>query len=1584
MRKIQILILLILTASIIFAQNNANKDILKETNTSFLKQKAKEFKRIAEKKKAIAKLKAKDNSWKEIIKTKNSFLELQSISESGKPIYYTTCNADAAISLSTNELYSGGALGLSLDGTNMLAGEWDGGGVLASHQEFNNTGTSRINQMDSPSSTHYHSTHVAGTIIAGGVQAQAKGMAYNASINAYDWNDDDAEMATEAVNGLLISNHSYGFVTGWWWNGSSWQWAGDEGISNQEDWKFGFYGTAAQAWDLISYNAPYYLIVKSAGNDRGDGPAGGAYPQDGPYDCIPIKGNAKNILTVGAVQDVAGGYQGDPNDVVMSGFSSWGPSDDGRIKPDICGNGVGLYSALDGNNSDYGSLSGTSMSAPNVTGSLLLLQQHYFNLNASYMKSATLKALVIHTADECGPDAGPDYMFGWGLLNAETAAQLISDRNISALINEENYTGVDYDLNISATGTEPLAVTIVWTDPAGTPPAAGLDPPDPMLVNDLDMRLIGNSNTYFPYMLDKDNPSAAATTGDNDVDNVEKIYLANPVAGEYTIHITHEGTLNGGSQNYSLIVSGITNGPIVITNDPTNIGDNSVEASGEVVSENGQTVSERGFVYSTLPSPTVNDSKVISGSGIGEFTSNISGLNSSTTYYLKAYAINSNGTSYGQEKVFTTSCGSAMSLPFAEDFESADFPPACWTSYRGTNGLGTVYDWMAVTDPQQGVKAAFVRYEDVTGGLAEDWLVSPLISINALSTLSFYQKQSYDLEFNSNYSIRISTTSQTDPNSFITQEFWDESDFGTSYTEQTINLGAYTGQDIYIAFVMENDDGDDWFIDNISITNNLVVPSASILATPGCSTGTITISSDQSGIQTFYLTQNDGTVISSVTEDATSHDFLGITDGIYRGKVEKDGQMSGLSSAANLVNMDVPEQPSTISGDLNPCEGSTQIYTVTNDANVDSYSWSLPATWTGSSTSNNITVVVGQFEGYLSVIPANSCGAGTEQSVIVVPSFIPDQPSAISGNTQVCEGTTEVYTVNNDSFVDTYTWALPSGWTGSSSTNTISVTIGSNDGNISVTPSNECGIGTAQSLAVEVSNIGPNQPDDIIGDFTSCNGATETYSVPNDPAVTTYAWNLPAGWTGNSTTNSITVSVGSSSGEISVIPTNLCGSGPAQTAFIDVSGSVPSQPDPITGSVLVCEGASENYSVNLEAGLEYTWLLPSGWSGASLTNEITVTVGNTSGDIIVFPANGCGVGPSQNLFVEVNNIPFQPDAITGDESPCEASTQTYSVTLDDGATYSWLLPEDWTGTSTTNSITVTVGTLDGNISVTASNMCGESPAEVLTVMSTHVLGDPGEISGATEVCAGDENVAYSISEMEDADSYTWTLPDNAEIVSGLGTASILVDFFNNAETGYVTVHTQNSCGLSSTSVLGVGIGYIPSIPNDIMGLNAVMETQTETYEIDEVGWADSYQWTLDPSWILNSGSGTPVVSISFPMGASSGVLGVRAENFCGSSDMRTMNIEILPIAVSSVETEQSIKLYPNPSNGLVFIEMPYTLIEPVIIKVTALSGALILEDKIDKGFDKTSLDLSELPPGNYMIDIENSKVKEHFKILINR
>jgi hypothetical protein len=528
---------------------------------------------------------------------------LYGVDETGHPLYIATqSNANAAATTRTNQLYAGGSLGLSLSGSSDAVknrlGIWDGGAVLTTHQEF---GT-RVTQQDNASTASSHATHVAGTMTATGVSAQAKGMAFGANLKAWDFNNDVTEMTTAATN-LAISNHSYGFQAGWVFNSTinRWAWYGNTNVSNTEDYKFGFYDSNAQAWDKIAFAAPSYLIVKSAGNNRNDnGPPVGTYyflgtstrdssniarSKNDSYDCLSTTSTAKNILTVGAITGTNGVPPTQSSDIKISSFSSWGPTDDGRIKPDLVAVGVNMFSTSSTSATAYTVLSGTSMSAPQTSGSLLLLQEAYANLNAGQlMKASTLKGLALHTADDAG-NVGPDYVYGWGVLNMEKAAKVILNADKSYSLTERNLAnGAEFSQKIVASGKGALTATICWTDPEATVfnvSADNLNNRTPKLVNDLDIRISDGTNNFLPFILNPDKPADVATRGDNIRDNVEQIIVQDAVPGRtYTLTVKHKGSLIN-SQDYALIMSGI-GGKEYCASTPTTVQDNieSVKLAG--------------------------------------------------------------------------------------------------------------------------------------------------------------------------------------------------------------------------------------------------------------------------------------------------------------------------------------------------------------------------------------------------------------------------------------------------------------------------------------------------------------------------------------------------------------------------------------------------------------------------------------------------------------------------------------------------------------------------------------------------------------------------------------------------------------------------------------------------------------------------------------------------------------------------------------------------------------------------------------------------------------------------------------------
>ena len=474
---------------------------------------------------------------------------LYDVDAKGNPLFYQLHSSEPAVTTGADQLNNGSLLGLNLRGDGMRIGVWDAGWVLDDHIEL----TGRVSQGDNAEFFSSHAGAVTGVILARGVNPLAAGMAPDAVATNFDFFNDVSEMilaVSSDANSLLLSNHSYGFRAGW----SGKNWYGDPDISDQEDWLFGFYDDVSSAWDEITYNAPYFLPVNSSGNSRNI-PGDGSYPPNGSYDVIAGSGVAKNNITVGAIQKIADTYK-DPADAIMFDYSSWGPTDDGRIKPDLVGMGVDVLMVNTFNN-EYFTSSGTSFSAPNVTGTLALLQELNKKLHGQFLKSATLKGLAIHTAHEAGAAIGPDYSFGWGVLNGVGAADMIIQTNQTNRVMKEVVlkNGETYSFDIAPKAATDVKVTICWTDLPGKPVEPQLDPQDLMLVNDLDMRVTNATEEHLPWILNPAMPSEVATKGDNFRDNVEKIEFKADDSGKYTITVGHKGTLVTGAQEFSIIVS---------------------------------------------------------------------------------------------------------------------------------------------------------------------------------------------------------------------------------------------------------------------------------------------------------------------------------------------------------------------------------------------------------------------------------------------------------------------------------------------------------------------------------------------------------------------------------------------------------------------------------------------------------------------------------------------------------------------------------------------------------------------------------------------------------------------------------------------------------------------------------------------------------------------------------------------------------------------------------------------------------------------------------------------------------------------
>ncbi|PIE48118.1 MAG: peptidase S8 [Flavobacteriales bacterium] len=906
-------------------------------------------KKAAAKQKALAM--AKQNNWPVTLEKNGAFMELQMVTDDGKPIYFTTYNADAARSTRTNFLHSGGGLGLNVEGQNMTAHVWDSGLALASHQEYDGPGgNNRFSVGDGTSTLNYHSAHVTGTIISSGVDPQAKGMAPQASAVGYDWDYDTSEASTAAGNGMMISNHSYGY-----------------GASNIPDQWFGAYRSDAHDWDEIMYNAPYYLMVVAAGNDGGNGWANGS-PLDGNsgYDKLSGHATAKNNMVVANAQDASIDSNGNLNSVSINSSSSQGPTDDYRIKPDITGNGTGVYSTYESSSTAYSSISGTSMASPNVAGSLLILQQHYNNVKGSFMYAATLKGLALHTADDAG-STGPDAVFGWGLLNTKRAAETITNEGTESLISELTLSqGQTYTIDVTSDGINDLMASISWTDPAGTENSS-TNSSTPALVNDLDIR-VSNGTTYYPYKLTS---ITTNDTGDNLVDPFERVDVSN-ASGVYTITVTHKGSLSGGSQKFSLIVTGLANNVTCNATTPTNFNATNVSDTTAQLSWNAVA----GATYDLRYKKTSDSSWQTQGVTGSSFT--LTGLTTETAYEAQIRSKCSDGStsSYTSSVNFTT-------LAFQLNY--------CASQGNSVNDEYIQRVQLNLIDNSSGASSGYTDFTNISTPLAQGETYT--ITITPKWTGSTY-KEGYAVWIDYNHdgdfddadeAVWTKSASTTSPVSgtFTVPQ-------GTVLTDTRMRVSMKYNGTPTSCETFNYGEVEDYTVSLTGSTGDTEAPTAPTLSYNNLTTNSVDLSwtgSTDNVAVTEYNVYQGTTLLGSTTN--TEYQVTGLTpDTAYSFKVnalDAAGNTSPDSNTLNLTTLSNPGGDCTDAISVYPYnEGFENTFGLWTQSNADDFDWTLksgstPSTGTGPS---------GATEGsYYVYMESSSPNYSNKQAILNSPCF---------------------------------------------------------------------------------------------------------------------------------------------------------------------------------------------------------------------------------------------------------------------------------------------------------------------------------------------------------------------------------------------------------------------------------------------------------------------------------------------------------------------------------------------------------------------------------------------------------------------
>lgn len=694
---------------------------------------------------------------------------------------------------------------------------------------------------------------------------------------------------------------------------------------------------------------------------------------------------------------------------------------------------------------------------------------------------------------------------------------------------------------------------------------------------------------------------------------------------------------------------------------------------------------------------------------------------------------------------------------------------------------------------------------------------------------------------------------------------------------------------------------------------------------------------------------NSSNIVYSITDTSATSFYWGVSDHmtITAGQgtdsiiVDTDSSFTGGSISVTVSGPSGtyvsykdnispgPATPGSITGNTHALCLVQESYSIPSVPGAVSYTWTAPTGATiisGQGTENVIIDFGSSFTGGDLTVTANSdCASSGMQSLSLFP--YPLRVNYITGITEgLCPSgiSSTTYHASPVSGATSYTWVVPAGVTivAGQGTDTLAVTIDSTftSGYLGVYANNSCG--SSDSTQITLNSIPSVQA--IYGQSSAvCSSNTPyvTYYVSPASGSTTYTWTSPAGTTitDGQGTGMITVFIDStfSSGDISVTPSNFCGSGNEITLHLT---SVPPQPGTtILGQTTNLCAPSVVYSYDVDTTsytnyLEsYTWTVPAGTTilSGQGTTHIEVTFDNTSmgGTLSVATTNACGSGPAISITLQAPTQTVTPGNIHGPKSglcPSGISSAVYYVNPVAGTVnYTWTVPTGVTITSGQGNDTITVSIdsafTSGNISVHTSGSCGDSPEK--TALLRSVSGTPGAITGPrTELCAaGNSTVTYSINPVNGATSYTWAVPAGATILSGQGTDSVSVLFDSTFTSGNLTVTANNACG--SSAVRSIALHSVPNTPGAITGQKTELcqsYSGTVHYSIAPVSGATSYTWTTPAGAFIGSGQGTDSVNVYFDSTFTSGNLTVIANNACGSSGVRSTLLRSVPVTPGAI------------------------------------------------------------------------------------
>jgi large repetitive protein len=565
----------------------------------------------------------------------------------------------------------------------------------------------------------------------------------------------------------------------------------------------------------------------------------------------------------------------------------------------------------------------------------------------------------------------------------------------------------------------------------------------------------------------------------------------------------------------------------------------------------------------------------------------------------------------------------------------------------------------------------------------------------------------------------------------------------------------------------------------------------------------------------------------------------------------------------------------------------------------------------------------------------------TTKTFVITVLGIPASAGSITTSTttlcQVKNGV--VFTVPTIANATTYNWILPSGSTVTAGANTRSITVNFNttviSSNIRVYGSNTNGCGNGAYSPSLLVNFDKVPTTSVAGaNQQICNNLTAL--TANAPSTGSGAWTYCSSGLGSlssTTTPNTNLSVVNNQTVTAVwtITNGACPASSSTVTVANINGSPSCTPyaDFVANSTEICAGSTVSFSNTSVAAVginTYTWNFGSGATPATSTSTaaaITVTYSSVGTKNVTLSMNSGagGLTVTKNAYINVITTPSAPALITGNTTVCQGKTaEPYFInTVTDATGYNWTFPSGVvqnTGANT-NVISANFSTTaaSGNIGVSASNACGTSSITTLGITVSPLPTQASAITGSATVCQGVNGVVYVASNLNNGLSYTWTTPNGVNIVGGLNTRTITVDFDNTATTGVVSVYGTNGCGDGPLKNKSITVKQLPDAAGPISGStsNNVCPLSTNiNYSTTAIPFATGYTWIYPNGYSVASGANSNSIFLDANLSASNGDIKVVGTNGCGAGDtsaVLNVNIDGLPTQQICVVTVDSSSIH---------------------------------------------------------------------------